>query len=97
DDALHFFGRQGLIVAEFAESFDRTPGGHAAAKNLFLDGDGPGARIGVGHQREGCAARMVTGGAMIVDDARDVAGKSNGSGDDVVPLRLSLYEAAGRE
>src|SRR5678809_1694384 len=71
-DPLHLFGGQRLIVTEFAEPFDRAPGGHPAAKNFFLDRDGPGPRVRVRHQGESGAARMMTGSAVAVYDARNI-------------------------
>ena len=84
DDQFELLGRERLIVAEIAEAFHRAPGRHAPLQHFFLDGDGPGARLRVGHQRESLAAVVMAGGAALIDDARDFAIPGDGRGDDVV-------------
>ncbi len=84
DDELQLLGRERLVVAEIAESLDRAPGRHAPLQHFFFDGDGPGTRRGVSHQRERLAAVMMAGGAALIDDAGDLAIPGDGSGDDVV-------------
>jgi len=96
DDQLHLLRRQGLIVTEVAEAFDRAPGRHAARQDFFLDGDGPRTRFVVGHQRKRLAVGVVAGGAMFVDDARNLTRPGDGRRDDVVALR-AMSEHTGAE
>src|SRR5271165_2533907 len=84
DDELELLGRERLVVAEIAEAFYRAPWRHAPFQHFFFDRDSPGARLGVGHQREDPATVVMAGGATLIDDARDLAIPSNRGGDDVV-------------
>ncbi len=93
-DLFEVFGGEAAIVGEVAVAGLGQPGRHEARLGDGEDLRGPAARVVVGEQAERAgAAGMMAGGAVVVEDGRDVA-RPGGRG--VLARDLPIFAGLGR-
>src|SRR5580704_14625203 len=70
-DQIELFLGKRLLIAKISKTLHRTPGGHSALKDFFLDRVRPGIRLLVAQERKCAATRTMARRASCIGNPGD--------------------------